>query len=166
MKQELYRENYFLEPGYLYISKNPSTVSIVLGSCVAVCLWDSKLKYGGACHYLYPKADNKEKKAKYGDAAISALLKKMFSMSSKSKNLEAQIFGGASPLEKEQRKKICNMDNINIAKKVLKKNKVPLVSEDIGGHRGRKVIFKTDTGEIIVIKVKDVRQEDWYPQIV
>ncbi len=38
-------ENYFLKPGYIFLSENPTVISIVLGSSVSVCLYDSRRKH-------------------------------------------------------------------------------------------------------------------------
>jgi len=46
---------YFLNPGELIFSKKPVVVKTVLGSCVAVCIHDKNLNYGGICHYLLTK---------------------------------------------------------------------------------------------------------------
>ena len=44
----------YLQPGQLYASGQPSAVTTVLGSCVAICLWDPVVSVGGMNHYLLP----------------------------------------------------------------------------------------------------------------
>ena len=41
--------------------------------------------------------------------------------------------------------------------------KIAIVSEDVGGRKGRKVVFNTNTNEIGVLKVEKLRVMDWYP---
>ncbi|MEI6986387.1 MAG: chemotaxis protein CheD, partial [Rhodospirillaceae bacterium] len=43
-----------LLPGDIYCDRTPQYLGTVLGSCVAVCLWDSQLRFGGMNHYLLP----------------------------------------------------------------------------------------------------------------
>ena len=38
---------YHLQPGYIFTSPEPALVTAVVGTCVAVCLYDRRLKYGG-----------------------------------------------------------------------------------------------------------------------
>lgn len=45
--EAVHRETYYLHPGYIYISRQQETIQTVLGSCVAVCLWDQSQKCGG-----------------------------------------------------------------------------------------------------------------------
>jgi chemotaxis protein CheD len=66
---------YFLNPGELIFSKKPIVVKTVLGSCVAVCIYDKVNRWGGICHYLLPVAPSDEQRStKFGDVAIKTLL--------------------------------------------------------------------------------------------
>jgi chemotaxis protein CheD len=49
------------------------------------------------------------------------------------------------------------------ATKVLTNKQVRIISEDVGGRRGRKIVFNTTTNEIGVFKVDKLRKGDWYP---
>ena len=44
----------YLQPGQLIAAPEPLEISTVLGSCVAVCLWDRRRGQGGANHFLLP----------------------------------------------------------------------------------------------------------------
>ncbi len=50
-------------------------------------------------------------------------------------------------------------------KRELKRHKIQVTSEDMGGIFGRKVMFNTHSGEVVVLKTPKVRQTDWYPQL-
>ena len=154
--------NYFLEPGFIYLASEPTAVSTVLGSSVAVCLHDRQRKLGGINHYQYPATrEPQEATARYGNVATLALIRMLVGNGSVVKDLQAQILGGA-----------CNDgmspdgigdENIRVARKILNKKRIPIVSEDVGGQIGRKVVFKTDTNETMVIKVENIRADDWFP---
>jgi len=47
--------DYFIKPGYIFVSAKPAIISAVLGSCVSVCIYDNKLKTGGMNHFKLPK---------------------------------------------------------------------------------------------------------------
>ena len=50
-----------------------------------------------------------------------------------------------------------------IARKILAKHRIRIISEDVGGERGRKIVFQTNTNKIAVLKVDKLRKSDWYP---
>ena len=154
--------NYFLEPGYILIATKPHIISGVLGSGVSVSLYDKKRKVGGMNHFRYPFIEDKDSAtAIYGNAATLALIYLMINDGSNIKHLEAQIFGGAFNPEISDTN--VGRENILAAKKILSKKQIKLVSEDIGGEKGRKIVFNTNTNEIAVMKVERLRAGDWYP---
>ena len=154
--------NYFLNPGYIYISVEPSIISTVLGSCVAVCIYDKKRKRGGMNRFQFPFiGDRRNATAEYGNAATIALIRMFMEDGSKKKHLEAQILGGAYNPDISQQD--IGRDNIKIARRILIKEGINVTSEDIGGGKGRKVVFNTNTNELAVFKVEQLRKIDWYP---
>lgn len=155
-------ENYFLKPGYIFLSVKPTIISTVLGSSVSVCLYDRKRKVGGMNHFKLPAiADPKKTTAEYGNIATLTLIRMMLEDGSKRKHIEAQIFGGAFRAEISD-VDIGN-DNVNVARKVLARERLSVVSEDVGGRKGRKVVFDTAKNEIAIIRVEKIREGDWYP---
>lgn len=151
---------YYLEPGYIYCLPEPATVHTVVGSSVSVCLWDAELRIGAMNHFLYPAARTPDRATpQYGNVATAELIRMMLECGSRKEDLRAQIVGGASPepgpgLSLGQR-------NTNAARRVLIKTGLLIVSEDIGGHMGRKVAFDTRSGHLMVLKVHQLRQDDW-----
>jgi chemotaxis protein CheD len=55
------------------------------------------------------------------------------------------------------------MENVMIARKVLLRKGIAILSEDIGGELGRKIVFNTHSNELAIIKVEKLRNADWYP---
>jgi chemotaxis protein CheD len=155
---------YFLKPGYILVPEVPTIISTVLGSCVAVCLFDGTRKAGGMNHFPLPSTKKAEEAtARFGNAATLALIGMMLENGSSIRDLEAQLFGGAF------HPKTCPSDigreNIQVAKTVLSRKKIPIVSEDVGGEKGRKVVYDTGSSEVVVMKVDRIRQEDWFPYL-
>lgn len=142
-----YVRNYFLLPGDLYVSDQSTQVITVLGSCVAICLYDPTKGIGGINHYMLPHTiNNIEDKLKYGDYSISLLLKKMNNLGVKSFNIRANIFGGSSQFHNPGVNMNVGKQNIDIAFELLEKHKVRIVGKDIGGEFGRKIVFYTGSG--------------------
>ena len=153
---------YHLQPGFIYASREPSLVTTVVGTCVAVCVYDRRLKAGGINHFFFPKVPRRNKATpRYGNVAIPALVRMMVNQGSRVEDLEAQIFGGGSRRISEGRS--IGYRNVRMAHKILKKFGIPVVSEDTGGIKGRRVLFHTMTNETVVMKTHKIRRGDWHP---
>jgi chemotaxis protein CheD len=158
----LVQDNYFLETGFIFIATKPTVISTVLGSCVSVSIYDKRCKVGGMNNFQFPYIREKRKTTvRYGNVAIFALIHMMTNNGSKLKHLEAQIFGGAyNPMVSP---KDVGRENIMVARDILEQKRVFVVSEDVGGEKGRKIVFDTNANEIAVLKVDRLRKGDWYP---
>lgn len=155
-------QDYFLKPGFIYLPDRPTTISTVLGSSVAVSLYDRSLRLGGMNHFRFPYIESREKTtALYGNIAVLTLIRMMTANGSNISNLEAQVFGGA--FNSECSKRDIGHDNLNTARNILTGKKIKIISEDIGGELGRKIVFNTGTCEIVILKVDRLRDSDWYP---
>jgi chemotaxis protein CheD len=155
---------YFLRPGYLFVPGGPTLISAVLGSCVAVSLWDTKREYGGMNHFLYPRIrDPRRATVQYGNIATQTLLRLFLETGSRLEDLEAQILGGAAPGIEGSTTVDIARQNIQVARQTMQRRGISIVSEDVGGAKGRKVIYNSQTNELIVVRVERLRKSDWYP---
>ena len=111
------------------------------------------------CHYIYSTANNGERNGKYGEVAIPHLFNLMFELGSKKTNLKAHIVGGGE--NKSFRSPIGN-ENAILAEKLVNRYHIDILTQDVSGQFGRKVIFNSGSGEILVYKINDVRKDDWY----
>lgn len=156
------KNNYLLRSGYIFVAKKATHISAVLGSSVSVCIYDKARQVGGMNHFQFPFAVEKNSAtARYGNAATIALIHMLVNDGSEAGNMEAQIFGGAYDPEISARD--IGRENIKLARKILFKKRVRIVSEDVGGRKGRKIVFHTFTNEIVVMRVEQLRKADWYP---
>jgi chemotaxis protein CheD len=65
--------------------------------------------------------------------------------------LRAKLFGGACVLEAMQgRENHLGDKNVEIARKMLADAGIPVVASDVGGGRGRKLIFHPHEGSALV----------------
>jgi chemotaxis protein CheD len=142
---------HYLYPSAIFASIHPHEVSTVLGSCVSVCLWDTRLKFGGINHFMLPLWNGDGLPTpKFGNIALEKLREKMQHLGSSESNLVAKVFGGAKQLEKG--KSIFNIGekNIILAFDLLKEKSIPIISHHVGGEKGRKLKFCTYTGEVLM----------------
>jgi len=140
---------HFLYPSTLFASKEPYVVKTILGSCVAICLWDPVTKIGGINHYMLPTWNGNDLASpKYGNIAIDKLLERMVHLGAKRENLKAKIFGGGELIESGANGTLIGERNIRVARLILEEKKIPVVASSTGGRKGRKILFFTDTGEV------------------
>ncbi len=140
---------HFLYPSTLFASKDPYIVKTILGSCVAICLYDPVLKVGGINHYMLPNwSGNDLASPKYGNIAIEKLIERMVQIGSKKENLLAKIFGGGDLIAPDGSAMLIGERNIRMARIMLDDKKIPIVASSTGGRKGRKILFFTDTGEV------------------
>ncbi|MGD6934905.1 MAG: chemotaxis protein CheD [Candidatus Bathyarchaeia archaeon] len=121
-----------------------------VGSCVAICLYDSKHKCGGLAHIMLPNsaiAPNELLPSKFADTAVPALAKLIHKVSGRQVTLSAKIAGGANmfPTLKNNALNI-GAKNIDAVKVALNQHNIRLISEDVGGQHGRRITFNLGTG--------------------
>ncbi len=134
----------------LYVTNEPMEIMTILGSCIAVCLWDEQSKVAGMNHYLLPLWNGEGfKSLKYGNINIQKLVDEMLLKGAKKQNLVAKIFGGASINIKSSSVSV-GTQNIIIAKSILSYLNIPIVAEDVGGVSGRKVVISSVDGSVYV----------------
>ncbi|OHD97754.1 MAG: chemotaxis protein CheD [Sulfurimonas sp. RIFCSPHIGHO2_12_FULL_36_9] len=142
----------FIHVGQIHIDVAPVSITTVLGSCIAVCLYDKKLCIGGMNHYLLPFwNDNGLQSSRFGNIAIPKLIENMLDKGAKINTLEAKIFGGASiNISCCNAAMMVGEKNILVAREILKEYKIDIVSEDVGGKNGRKIQFNLAQGKVLL----------------
>ncbi len=139
----------YLYPGDVFVSDAPAELSAILGSCVAVCVWDERLRFGGMSHYLLPTSPlGRSPSLRFGGTAIPALLASLERLGSRREHQRAKLFGGAA-VNMPGTAKIdpsLGVRNVELGRQMLVEAGIPLVAEDVGGTMGRKLCFRTDDG--------------------
>ena len=146
MEEELGK--HYLYPSALFAEKTPFMVDTVLGSCVAVCLFDQHLKIGGINHYMLPFWNgNGLASPKYGNIATEKLIEKMLRNGATIQNMVAKVFGGANQMNTSLK---IGDQNVEIARQTLSNNGIKIVAENVGGGVGRKLRYNTGTGQVMM----------------
>ncbi len=136
-------ERVFLLPGEYLISKKPHEVTTLLGSCVALCLFNRTNQFGGVNHFMLPTSASGERSAKYGDFAIQTLVQFMQRASGSLNGVEAMLFGGANVVGAIKSGANIGEKNVEIARALLKQYGIPVTREQVGGHHGLKLRYQT-----------------------
>jgi len=143
------KPKHFLYPGAIYVGHEPSMVTTILGSCVAICLFDPVIQIGGMNHFMLPLWNGQGLASpRYGNIAIDKLIRNLEALGSLKANMKAKVFGGAEIIATNINQFMIGERNISIAKDMLHEEEIPIVSSSTGGKLGRKIIFNTQTGEV------------------
>jgi chemotaxis protein CheD len=155
--------NIFMKPGEIYVSEEPAVVSTILGSCIAVTIFSERLKIGGICHALLPKSPstNGHDRFRYVDSAICYMLNRFEIMGVKKDEMEVKLLGGADILEHiDGNTTSVGQKNIEAALGIMKGKNIKLSTSDVGGKLGRKIRFYTNTGQVLLKRIKRVPGEE------
>ena len=152
-------QTHYLYPSAIYINRKPFYITTILGSCIAVCLWDKKLKFGGMNHYMLPFWNGLGLASpKYGNIAIEKLIERMLYNGSKKENLIAKVFGGGEIIANQSELFNIGKRNIDIAKTILAEKNIPIIGSSVGGILGRKIWFNTENSEVILKYIKKTKK--------
>jgi len=147
--------SYYLMPGNIFAHQDEYTVTTVLGSCVSVCLWDPARRLGGINHFMLPLWNGDGLASpRYGNIAITKLIEKMLDLGADRSNLKAKVFGGGDVLKVTSTFMNIGARNVVLAQDLLRDEKIPIISADTGGQNGRKLLYNTRSGVVLVKLLK------------
>lgn len=135
----------------------PNVLTTILGSCIAICIYDPTKKVGSLAHALLPTQTysstlSRQNPKKYVDQLIPLQLAELQKMGVNKKNLVAKIVGGANmfaPLIPDTENHV-GKKNARKAIQILDHLHIPIKAKDTGNFFGRKIYFDLDTGKISV----------------
>jgi chemotaxis protein CheD len=130
-------------------------ITIGLGSCVGIALYDGIKRIAGLAHIMLPESSkftNNTNPMKYADLAIPMLLDRMLELGAKKTNITAKIAGGASMFQTSDKSPLMDIGNRNAqaVKEILEKLNIKVVAEDLGGNYGRTMIIDAETGKVYI----------------
>lgn len=148
----------YLMPGKIAIAPSPSMeggggepvmIKTILGSCVAIVLFDPVARVSGMNHYLLPQVSGGEAPShRYGSVAIPALIQGLLERGAQKGRLKARIFGGGNVLGDVSVGIGVGIKNIALAESALAAEAIPVVEKNTGGNSGRSIILDCATYEV------------------
>lgn len=149
--------------GGVFASREPANVRTILGSCIAVCLYDPVARAGGMNHFLLPAAKDEDgfEVARFGVHAMDTLIGEL-QMRHKAdrRRLVAKVFGGAHVLDMAHSSESVPERNIRFIRGFLRDEDIRVVGEDLGGTWPRLVIFNCAEGRARVKRMVGTRVID------
>ncbi len=156
-------------PGEFYYGFGDEYISTVLGSCIAVALYDKAIKFGGLNHFMLAKdgtgtRENDALAGRFGEYAMELLINEMLKLGAQKKRLTAKVFGGSNVLctgEDSKRQQVGDA-NISFAFNYLNREGIPVMSSDTGGNNPRKIFYDPSTSKIWQKKLRNTIHEHEY----
>ena len=133
-------------------------VTVGLGSCVAIMLYDAEARVGGLAHVLLPSpalARVDGNPARFPQSAVPRMLELMTADGARRERVKARLAGGASMFAALAPPGTVQMGERNLvaARHALSSHGVPLVGEAVGGDFGRTVRLRVCDGRVEVSTV-------------
>lgn len=144
------RAQVYLLPGQVYVSDQPTRITTILGSCIAVCVFDPMRGVGGMNHYMLPHyAGSGVASARFGNIAMTELLARMTAAGAHFPSMRARIFGGSCMFPNATALSGAHLGEKNerLAREALVAHGIRIIETETGGGRGRKLVFHTDEGK-------------------
>lgn len=150
-------------PGEFFVSREPMVVYTVLGSCISACIRDSLIGVGGMNHFMLPvpAGDYSGDKwhgepTRYGSFAMEQLINGILKRGGSKQHLEIKLFGGgkiyAGTFDVGAR-------NADWVLRYLQEEGLPVVSSDLGDTYPRKIYYFTDTGRVLMKKIRRLKND-------
>jgi chemotaxis protein CheD len=141
----------YVHAGQLRVVREPAEIITVLGTCVAVCLWDPQRGVGGMNHYLLPHVlTGTVASPRFGSCAFATLVREVTASGGRRSHLLAKVFGGMQSRFRAGGDDDLGRANAALALSLLDEAGIPIVASDIGGERGRKLVFCIPAGQAFV----------------
>jgi chemotaxis protein CheD len=140
------------------VGREGTLVTLGLGSCVAIVLFDAQAGAGGLAHVLLPSptlSRDREHPGKFPESAVPLLVEELAKLGAARDRLRARLVGGASMFANLTSPSVAQMGERNVlaSRDALKKARIPIVAEDTGSDYGRSVYLHLPSGKLAVRSV-------------
>ena len=145
--REVERMAVSISPGGWQVERE-RPIATLLGSCVAVCMFDPVAGIGGMNHFMLPSMRNSSQDVDSvlsGDYAMEVLLNGMLGRGAQRDRIRAKAFGAGTIISSLTATGI-GARNAEFACEWLRHENIPLLASDFLGPWSRKVLFVPSTG--------------------
>jgi chemotaxis protein CheD len=141
--------------GEYHVGTSPM-MTIGLGSCIGLTIYDRDLHIGAMVHIMLPESSGRtDRPGKYADSAIPLLLTKLTERGSKRSSLVAKMAGGACMFEYFGNNLNIGERNAEKVRAALAEQHIRISGEEVGGKSGRTVSFFPEEGGKVTVRSAD-----------
>jgi len=146
-----------LQPGEVLVTQEPLWVITLLGSCVAVTMFNAHFRLAAICHAMLSQprgtvtpCPNPAQRFRYLSDAIPAMSRRFSRLGLPPHEVEVKLFGGVIDLGGEPHNDpSIGQANIAKAQQLLNEAGFQIKARNVGGDRGCKIAFNTESGEVL-----------------
>jgi len=140
---------------YAIAEGDQKIATVGLGSCVGIVIYDEIKHIHGLSHIMLPTMGEKQDKiGKYANTAIPKMIEDLEKKGALKGRMKAKIAGGANVFEFTDDNLKIGQRNIEAVKKILNEFHIKIIAEDVGGNRGRTIVFDPLTKQLYIRMVK------------
>jgi chemotaxis protein CheD len=154
----------YLQPGEMFLAREPTMIRTLLGSCVAVSFWSRRIGIGALCHAMLPRCPegcalgvSPEVGYRYVDFSIRDIARMFDRLGANRSEVQIKLFGGADVLlvgaVNAARATVGSM-NCETALEVLRTEGFQIAASSLRGKTGLNIHFHTGNGEIRLRRMK------------
>jgi chemotaxis protein CheD len=136
--------------GQIAAGRAPERMKAVLGSCVGLAIYHPRLKTAAVAHIVLPESAGRNGvPGKFADTAVPEMLKLLKELGAPTCGLTAKFAGGGNMFGTSGPLQIgdANVEAVAVA---LKNLGICAVGHDVGGTKGRRIVFDCASGEMTV----------------
>jgi chemotaxis protein CheD len=147
-----------LRPGELLVTREAQWVVTLLGSCVAVTMFNPRHRLAAICHAMLPEEHGREEpgddnpRFRYLSHVIPAMASLFAQFKVLPDQVEVKVFGGANVIHMggdPPEDRLIGSANVAMALELLAAARFRIRAQNVGGRRGCKIVFNTGTGEVL-----------------
>jgi len=151
--------------GEMAVADRPDDVIVTyaLGSCVAVCLFDSVSRVAAMLHFLLPESSINAKRAiaqpaAFGDTGIPLLVDTAVRRGLKKSRSSVRLVGGAMVANNPGGAPPTGHRNVLAARSILWRLGLFIGGQDVGGGEARTVHFSAGDGRLLVVSGQQTKE--------
>lgn len=138
-KAKVPRPRHISQGEYAVGDPDHESISPILGSCVATCLYDPGARIGGMNHFLLPESTGISiQAASFGVNAMEILINALIKSGADRNRLKAKVFGGARMIAGLSD---IGLKNAQFVTEFLRRENIDCVSQSLGGTQARRIEF-------------------------
>lgn len=154
-------EQVHLLAGQMYFGSAAARVHTLLGSCVAVTLWNPVKRIGGMCHFLLPNRNRPAgapRDARFGTESLEMLVEALQRAGTKPSDYTVHLYGGADTMPDTGGIKF-NVGERNIEQgwTLIDQYGFNLENVDVGDHVPRNVSMTFPDGKVEMRRGKSMK---------
>jgi chemotaxis protein CheD len=144
--------------GEMVLTTNPNSALVAygLGSCVALTIWDPKVRVAGLAHFMLPSGPLTHPPVKFVDSGLPQFLSEFKRRGGDPRRAQVKAAGGAAMLAVMASTMEIGRRNAEALQVALGNHGLRLCRADLGGKAGRTVQLEPATGRLLVKSVTSV----------